>query len=207
LGGIEGRVLHQSSDPEDPMGEPKIERVVPVFGISSYDEAVAHYVEWLGFKLDWEWREAPGQPVIMSVSRDDVAFMLNAHSDQPKCADVRVQVGNVEELADELNKRRPESVSVQIGLPYEFAELTVRDDSGNTLTFHCDNSEEQERLRSQNVPKMREYIQKRIDDGLALPTPEEVRKAVGPVLGFAIEVLNEFPEYENSYSARQVKPE
>ena len=188
------------------MEEPRIERMVPVFGISSYAEAVAHYVEWLGFKLDWEWREAPGQPVIMAISKDDVAFMLNEHPDQPKCADVRVQVRNIEGLADELNKRRPGSVSVQIELPYEFAELSVADDSGNTLTFHCDNSAEQERLRAQNVPKMREYIQKKIDDGLALPTPEEVREAVGPVLGFAIEVLNEFPEYAESYRARHVKP-
>ncbi len=133
--------------------------------------------------------------------------MLNEYPDQPKCADLRIQVSNIEGLADEWNKRRPGSVSIQIGVPYEFAELSVSDDSGNTLTFHSDNSAEQERLRVQNVPKMREYIQKRIGDGLALPTPEEVRKAVGPVLGFAIEVLNEFPEYENSYRARQVKPE
>ena len=54
------------------MEEPRIERMVSVFGISSYTEAVAHYIGWLGFNLDWEWRQAPGQPVIMGISRDKI---------------------------------------------------------------------------------------------------------------------------------------
>ena len=31
--------------------------VVPVFGVGSYEETVSHYVEWLGFRVDWEYRE------------------------------------------------------------------------------------------------------------------------------------------------------
>ena len=34
----------------------------PVLRIGSYEEAVDHYADWLGFKLEWDWREAPGQP-------------------------------------------------------------------------------------------------------------------------------------------------
>ena len=60
------------------------------------------------------------------------------------------------------------------------------------------------RLRAENVPKMRDYIQKSLDDGMALPTPEEVREAVGPVLGFAFEVLNEFPEHGEAHRAREM---
>ena len=56
---------------------PNIATIIPVFGIGSYDEAVAHYVDWLGFNLDWEWRSAPGRPVIMAISRPGVGLMLN----------------------------------------------------------------------------------------------------------------------------------
>jgi hypothetical protein len=38
------------------MEESKLERMVPVFGVSSYEAAVEHYIDWLGFTLDWEWR-------------------------------------------------------------------------------------------------------------------------------------------------------
>ena len=186
------------------MNKPRIDRMVPVFGITSHQEAVSHYVDWLGFNLDWEWREAPGLPVIMAISRDNVAFMLNEHRDSPAAADVRLQVNNLEELADEWNEKRPGSAVVRIELPYEFPELSIADPWGNRLTFHEDNSAEQERLRAENAPKMRDYIQKKLDDGMALPTPEEVRAAVGPVLGFAFEVLNEFPEHGEAHRARKM---
>ena len=31
--------------------------VVPVLSVGSYEETVSHYVVWLGFKVDWEYRE------------------------------------------------------------------------------------------------------------------------------------------------------
>ena len=37
--------------------KPTIDTIVPVFGVGSYEETVSHYVEWLGFKVDWEYRE------------------------------------------------------------------------------------------------------------------------------------------------------
>ncbi len=64
------------------MTEQNITGVVPVLGINSYEEAVSHYVNKLGFNLDWEWREAPGKPAIISVSRDNVSIMLNEFDDK-----------------------------------------------------------------------------------------------------------------------------
>ena len=92
----------------------------------------------------------------------------------------------------------------RIELPNEFPELSIADPWGNRFTFHEDNSAEQERLRAENAPRMRDYIRKKLDDGMALPTPEEVREAVGPVLGFAFEVLNEFPEHGEAHRARKM---
>lgn len=187
--------------------EPRIERMVPVFGIASYDEAVADYIDWLGFNLDWEWREAPGQPVIMAISRDGVAFMLNEHPDSVAGVDLTLYVTNLEALAQEWNERRSGSAIIQIELPYEIPTLMIRDTSGNALRFQPEDTADQEKLRTRNVPKMREYIREKLEDGQPLPTPEEVREAVGPVLGFAIEVLNEFPGYADAHRVHQESTE
>jgi len=182
------------------MEKPRIERLVPAFGISSYEDAVAHYIDWLGFNLDWEWREAPGQPVIMAISRDEVAFMLNEHPDSHAASRVTLHVRNLPGLAEEWNAKRPGSAIVEIELPYEIPTLTVTDPSGNTLSFHGENPVD--RYREENVPRMRAYIQERLGADEPFPTPEEVREAVGPVLGLAIEVLNEFPGYAEAHRAR-----
>ena len=33
--------------------KPTIDSIVPVLSAGSYEETVSHYVEWLGFKVDW----------------------------------------------------------------------------------------------------------------------------------------------------------
>jgi len=185
------------------MNKPKINSMVPVFGIDSYEEAVEHYVDWLGFKIDWEWREAPGQPVVMAISRDEVAFMLNEHPSTPRPSEVHLKVTYIDALVDEWNTRRPGSVTIRIGEPYEFPDLPITDPSGNQLVFEGENSEEEKEARKANVPKMRTYIQQHLDAGKSFPTPEEVRAAIGPDLGTAIEVLNEFPGYGEAFEARR----
>ena len=52
-------------------------RVVPTFRIFSIDKAREFYLDFLGFKVDWEHRFEPGFPVYMQVSRDGLAFHLS----------------------------------------------------------------------------------------------------------------------------------
>ena len=179
---------------------PKITGMVPVFGIKSYAEAVAHYVDWLGFKLDWEWREAPGRPVIMSISRDGVSVMLNEADETANIGVARgawltLSVTGIYALADEWNAKRPNSVTVIDGPPYEFPEIHVIDPSGNRLVFGQQVSSQEEALRQERKPYMRDYIRRRLADDHECPTPKEVVKAIGGPIGIAIEILCEFPEY------------
>ena len=55
--------------------KPTIATVVPVLSVGSYEETVSHYVEWLGFEVNWEYREEQ-LPFVVSVSRDGFSFML-----------------------------------------------------------------------------------------------------------------------------------
>ncbi|SVA52200.1 uncharacterized protein METZ01_LOCUS105054, partial [marine metagenome] len=49
--------------------KPTIGNVVPVLSVGSYEETVSHYVEWLGFDVNWEYREEQ-LPFVISITRD-----------------------------------------------------------------------------------------------------------------------------------------
>ena len=57
----------------------RLGRTIPIVRI--FDEAKARefYVEFLGFKVDWEHRFEPGTPLYMQVSRDDCVLQLSEH--------------------------------------------------------------------------------------------------------------------------------
>jgi catechol 2,3-dioxygenase-like lactoylglutathione lyase family enzyme len=55
------------------------ERAVPVFRIFSLEKAREFYLDFLGFKVEWEHRFAPDAPVFMQVSRGGLAINLSEH--------------------------------------------------------------------------------------------------------------------------------
>ena len=62
--------------------KPTLDNVVPVLSVGSYEETVSHYVEWLGFKVDWEYREEQ-LPFVISITRDGFSFMLANIKEKP----------------------------------------------------------------------------------------------------------------------------
>ena len=52
--------------------------VTPIFRISDYQQAAAFYIDWMGFRIDWEDRPANG-PLYMQVSRGSIVLHLAAH--------------------------------------------------------------------------------------------------------------------------------
>lgn len=182
---------------------PVLQAPRPAFRVGPFPQAIAHYVDWLGFRVDWEWREAPGQPAVAALSRDHCAFMINEHPDATGPVSLHVDVSNLQALASEWNARQPHSVVIEVGQPYEIPQVTITDPWGNVLHFEGkDELAEQERL-SLVRSTMRNYVQARLAAGDELPTPEVLRDAVGPPLGAAIEVLNEFPGYGKLFDTRK----
>ena len=53
-----------------------MERAYPILRIDDYEEAKSYYIEFLGFKIDFEWRHAEDFPVYMGVSRGGLALHL-----------------------------------------------------------------------------------------------------------------------------------
>jgi len=195
------------SDPQPSSERRPIEPVLhaprPAIRVGDFAQAIEHYVDWLGFKLDSEWREAPGQPAIGFLSRDHCVFMINEHPAVPGPASIHLDVSHLDELAVEWNERRPGSVTIHRAPPYEFPEVTIEDPWGNRLFFEGKIEADEQERRAAVRAQMKAYVEELLEAGRPLPTPEALRDAVGPPLGTAIEVLNEYPEYGEMFDSRR----
>ena len=52
--------------------------VKPILRIFDYQKALEFYVEWLGFRIDWEHRPE-GSPAYLQVTRGDITLHLSEH--------------------------------------------------------------------------------------------------------------------------------
>jgi catechol 2,3-dioxygenase-like lactoylglutathione lyase family enzyme len=181
---------------------PALRAFRPVLKVGSFEQALEHYRDWLGFRLDWEWREAPRQPTIAAFSRDDAAFMVTEYQDGPGPVELHLDVSNLDALVDEWNMRRPGAATVHVAPPGEFPEVRISDAWGNLIAFEGKEEATLRKRREPVRPKMRQYVESELNAGRPIPTPEQVREAVGPPIAMAVEVLNEFPEYAAVYQER-----
>ena len=113
--------------------KPTLESVVPVLSVGSFEEAVSHYVEWLGFKVDWEYREEQ-LPFVISITRDGFSFMLT-ESETSNGSWTTIYVSDLETMSEELNSRRSNSVKIELYTPNDIAQIHVIDPWKNLLVF------------------------------------------------------------------------
>ena len=112
-------------------------RVVPTFRIFSIDKAREFYLDFLGFKVDWEHRFGPNFPVYMQVSRDALVLHLSEHhGDGTPGSVVYVYMRGVEALHRELTDKnyrhnRPGLQQQEWGL----LEMAVVDPFNNRIVF------------------------------------------------------------------------
>lgn len=110
----------------------------PIFRI--FDEAKARefYLDFLGFKVDFEHRFGDHFPLYMGVSQDDCVLHLSEHhGDATPGSRVRIRVSDIELLAQRLAAKgykyaKPGPPQPQ---PWGEKELTIGDPFGNRLTF------------------------------------------------------------------------
>lgn len=82
------------------------EQTCPVFRIFDIEKAREFYLDFLGFKLDWEHRFAESMPLYMQVSRDGLVLHLSEHhGDGSPGANIFVRMRDVEALHKEISVR------------------------------------------------------------------------------------------------------
>ena len=80
---------------------------IPILRIFSIEKAKEFYVDFLGFKVDWEHRFNEDAPVYMQVSRGDLVLHLSEHhGDSSPGSAVFVEMTGIEEFHREISSKK-----------------------------------------------------------------------------------------------------
>lgn len=112
-------------------------RTTPILRIFDERKAKEFYVEFLGFKIDWEHRFEPGLPLYMQVSRDDCILHLSEHhGDCSPGAAMRIQSTALDAYQQELLAKQYKYARPGIeDTPWGSRDMSIGDPFGNRLTF------------------------------------------------------------------------
>lgn len=116
----------------------KLEKPIPI--LRMFDEALtkAFYVDFLGFKIDWEHRFEGNFPLYMQVSHGECVLHLTGHfGDASGGGAIRIAVDDIDTyqqglLAKQYKHARPGAAQL---MPWGSRDLTITDPSGNKITF------------------------------------------------------------------------
>ena len=112
-------------------------RTTPILRI--FDEAKARefYIDFLGFKVDWEHRFEPGMPLYMQISRGGCVLHLSEHvGDCCPGAAMRIETTDLDAFHAELAAKRYKYYRPGIEkMPWGTRDMSVQDPFGNRLTF------------------------------------------------------------------------
>lgn len=113
-----------------------VELAIPHLRILDYHQAVAFYVDTLGFEIELEWRSEPDLPVYMGIRRGTLLAHLSEHEASGPPGEgrgVTLAVANVDAWYEEL-KRKGLFFEREIqSQPWGARDFIVEDPFGNTV--------------------------------------------------------------------------
>lgn len=112
-------------------------KTIPILRIFDEAKAKEFYVDFLGFKVDWEHRLESGLPLYLQISKDDCVIHLSEHhGDCCPGARMRIQAKEVEAFQKELLAKQYRNARPEIQkMPWGSNDMTIADPFGNRLTF------------------------------------------------------------------------
>jgi catechol 2,3-dioxygenase-like lactoylglutathione lyase family enzyme len=116
----------------------KLQAPIPLFRIFDHQLARSFYLDWLGFKLDWEHQFGPTSPRYLQVSRDGLVLHLTEHyGDCTPGSKILVHLDDVTALHAELATRPNPNMNPGIETaPWGAKVLEVIDPFGNRICFN-----------------------------------------------------------------------
>ncbi len=119
----------------------KFDSSYPVLRIFDEAKAKEYYIDFLGFRLDWEHRFGENYPLYCQISRGDLVLHLSEHhGDSSPGSVVFVRVKGLQKFHEELlNKNYKHAKPRIIEQPWG-AEMRITDPFNNSLRF-CENKE------------------------------------------------------------------
>ena len=112
-------------------------KTTPILRILDEGKAKEFYVDFLGFKVDWEHRVEEGLPLYMQISKNDCILHLSEHhGDCCPGAAMRIETNELEAFQKALLAKNHKYVRPSIEeMPWGSREMSVIDPFGNRLTF------------------------------------------------------------------------
>ena len=116
-------------------------KTTPILRIFDEIKAVEFYVDFLGFKIDWQHRFEPNFPLYLQVSRGECVLHLSEHhGDSTPGSALRIETDELEAfqqqlLAKEYQVRTPTDPGHAVGQPGHDHHRSVRESVG---VYQCD---------------------------------------------------------------------
>lgn len=112
--------------------------ITPVLRMFDPEKARAFYVDYLGFKVDWEHRFEPTMPLYMQASRGNALIQLSEHhGDGTPGSLIRIRVEDIDALHAELAAKEYAFARPRVELmPWGLREISISDPSGNRVIFY-----------------------------------------------------------------------
>jgi catechol 2,3-dioxygenase-like lactoylglutathione lyase family enzyme len=119
---------------------PEFLATIPILRIFDVPKAREFYLDFLGFKVDWEHRFEPGLPLYMQVSLGDLVLHLSEHhGDACPGSTVFVRLKGLEAYQQGLIAKNYGYARPGIELaPWNAKLMQVHDPFGNRLRFNED---------------------------------------------------------------------
>jgi uncharacterized glyoxalase superfamily protein PhnB len=111
-------------------------RITPIFRIFDEAKAKEFYVDFLGFKVDWEHRFEDGSPLYMQLSKDGcIVHLSEHHGDGSPGAQVRIETNELETFQKQLLTKQYKYARPGIQKNPWGDDMSVADPFGNLLVF------------------------------------------------------------------------
>lgn len=110
---------------------------IPTFRILDYQEAMNFYLDFLGFKIEWEHRFGKDEPVYMQVSRNNLTLHLSENKRFNTGVIIFVEATGIRNFYRELiNKNPTESIPDILETDWNTLQMEIEDPFGNLMRFN-----------------------------------------------------------------------
>ncbi|MDH4422026.1 glyoxalase superfamily protein [Bacillus cereus] len=112
--------------------------IIPIFRIFDIEKAKLFYLDFLGFKLDWEHRYEENMPLYMQIALNDAVIHLSEHhGDASPGGAIRVKIEDLKSYYAILSSKDYAYSKPDIEkTPWGTIELTVIDPFSNRITLY-----------------------------------------------------------------------
>jgi uncharacterized glyoxalase superfamily protein PhnB len=112
-------------------------KVTPILRVFDETKTREFYIDFLGFKIDWEHRFENGLPLYMQVSKDTCILHLSEHhGDSCPGSAMRIEVGELDAYQKELIEKQYKNSRPRIKeMPWGSRDMSITDPFGNKLVF------------------------------------------------------------------------